>query len=210
MIEQRTRVPIRLFIIRKFTCSMVATRSSLRRTVTCARQTPIDQWTILSTWMNASNFGQSQRVGVVMHVDLALFEWQSHAHDWFFKKFHCTTMHSPNVSLILFYFALLATYHTTTTTDWLQFLFFFDLLLFFTANNFSLTQSLSHKNLFFLIQKCSNNLSLFFFFCIRKNPQKFILFFSKQPQKFPLFKIQKKNTKSCKNFFYNNFYNLHI
>lgn len=177
MIEQRTRVPIRLFIIRKFTCSMVATRSSLRRTVTCARQTPIDQWTILSTWMNASNFGQSQRVGVVMHVDLALFEWQSHAHDWFFKKFHCTTMHSPNVSLILFYFALATTTRQRRRIDCS--FSFFSIYYYFLPPTISLTQSLSHKNLFFLIQKCSNNLSFSFFFFLHKekSTKVYIIFF---------------------------------
>lgn len=163
MIEQRTRVPIRLFIIRKFTCSMVATRSSLRRTVTCARQTPIDQWTILSTWMNASNFGQSQRVGVVMHVDLALFEWQSHAHDWFFKKFHCTTMHSPNVSLILFYFALLAT--TTRQRRRIDCSFsFFSIYYYFLPPTISLSHKVYHTKIYFSLFKNAATIYLFFFF----------------------------------------------
>lgn len=176
MIEQRTRVPIRLFIIRKFTCFMVATRSSLRRTVTCARQTPIDQWTILSTWMNASNSGQSQRVGVVMHVDLALFDWQSHAHDWFFKKFHCTTMHSPNVSLILFYFALATTTRQRRRIDCS--FSFFSIYYYFLPPTISLSKFITQKFIF-PYSKMQQQFIFFssFFLHKEKSTKVYIIFF---------------------------------
>ena len=159
---------------------MVATRNSSKRMVTCARQTPIDQWTIPTTWRNASNSVQSQRVGVVMHAVPVQHAWQSHAHDWFYKKY--ITSLSPNVSFLCFFYDGLI--------DWWKYaVFYLFYPLFFTTTNLKVYHT---QKFIFPYSKVQPSI-LFSFFCIRKNPQKFIFFF--KPQKV---KIYTHSKKSCK------------